>query len=489
MEGRSAGYLVGKHWTGPKGILEYSRVLASRQSTKLAWTRWAHTAVRALGYQAAIAAALATGGYYAVKYIKKKMMLSKRTRLYKPLKRKRQNDGDVQPRRLFNDTNQGYQQITNVRDRCGKKVNKTSKKLKLIGASMQNTIERFQRCSLTAKLGAYRLSYDKAAGTATTAGFPVYCFELTGVTNLSTMSGGVAAQKLLTPCPGLRLCQAGSTNATIPNYFFWGNDVTLSTAVPVYGRDADDAGDWGHWQTERSSRAQVSSVDPGNGNYMLPWGDKAMIEWVQASFLLYGAKSRPSSCTIEIVQFLDETYVPKVIARNHTDANYTIVDDDPTTVGIVGTSTGEIDKWNAFYTANTDNLVGNPIAKRGLSEYSWDKHTKSLYRRTFAFQPTVTTEGDSTGHQIKVNLKINVNKVCDYVEGPDFGGLVAEDLINANEWDIQGVGKAAPYCAKKGRVFLFVTATNIENSTAASNGETYPSFDLVLRRKMSRIQF
>lgn len=60
MEGYAPGVIAGRHWTGIKGIREYSNILKSRKKASLLWHGYGNRVARAFGARVGVGIAAAT---------------------------------------------------------------------------------------------------------------------------------------------------------------------------------------------------------------------------------------------------------------------------------------------------------------------------------------------------------------------------------------------------------------------------------------------
>jgi len=366
------------------------------------------------------------------------------------------------------DKGQGYTQLSRTNLYYGKKLDKTEKKLKLIGARMQRVVERWQKVDETAKLGKFPLDYN-TLGPDGNAQLPLYLFDLTCVPNharagdytIAAGAGTTILNDIVWPFPMRRLMKETGG----------GRFYTDARS----GRDHDNSGDKKEWLPER----YPTSVRE------LMAHDACLIEDIDIRLMLYGATARPSRVYVELWQFTDDGVTPASEYGFYNAAG--TVQFSTYAYGEPVNGDENADVWNNMWFSCTDGNLGNPIGKRGvkLSE----KPYNVLYRREFEFQPIDMQEKDQTGHQEEVRFKIDMNKVVGFVNNPEIGGqIVTDELDNPNEWDIAGNQKVRCFTVPKGRVYLVIRGSVMERTNTEELQPTVsPSFDLVVRRKRSQL--
>lgn len=361
----------------------------------------------------------------------------------------------------------GYQQKKRLRDSAGKKLNKTEKKLKMIGAKMQTYIDRFQgvadqiwtSTSGEQYPGYWPLGYYHNTNSTSEQSvyFPYYLMELNNAFK-NRQNGSI-----MTGCPFMRLIRYNGPTLVDPNFAF----------ENVNGRKRDDDGDIRQWSVERS---------PPTWDF--EWGDKMFIDNYDIRFQLYGARKVPQRLYVQLIQFVDEDLCPPVFASV----------DDGATAGTVRNTreavvTEETKKWNNFWISETDRLLGNPINKRGIKVSS--PTYEVLYSKIFDFEPVMTTEGDECPHNFQFELKYDYNKVVSFVESGDAGVQITNaELLKGNEWDVNTGNQTSVSCADRGRLFLKICAeapVNEFNYSSSKIADYFCSFDMIVRRKASKI--
>lgn len=457
---RISRFNLNERFTGPGRARLYTWV--SKQRTAAAWRTWATSAIRGAAFRAGAAGLAAGAAYYGYKYFRnKKRRMTEPYTVARKRSRVESGGGSTSYRQ---DAGANYLQLTHAKGYGGKKLSKTEKKLKLLGAHMNAQIERFQACSIAATNGYYPLNHVTV--NTNQLDLPVYLLDITSMVNFGTAAAG-GAQAAYVPSPLMRL------RADDSGGYSW--VIQQGTVTPSGTRSI--------WQIERSGRNQTLS----SGHNFISMGDKAMIEWIDFRMLLYGARSRPSSVTFQIVQFTDVDYVPYVSGQAAPGGADTILDTDNS---VAATDTPEYGKWQTFWDQVVSKLIGNPIGKRGMREYELNANARVLCSKTFDFQPIDSGEADTTGHQVDYHYFHRMNKVIDYTSDPQANALADDDAkINQNVYPVYLNNKLAPFCNKKGRVFAMWTGVNIQDSTGeGTQGNFGPSFDLICRRKTSIIR-
>jgi len=355
----------------------------------------------------------------------------------------------------------GYAQLTYDRVRAGKLLTKGSRLSKLVSSHTYDVVERFQHVTnLSSGAGAYSLNWDDSA--ATQNNLPVYLFDLTCVKNRTGDNVTISD-----PRPFTRLYR-NKTNVA--------QQVGAYYTVPVAGRNYDDSGNYEYWYPERQPNI-LSSIAT----------EKALIEWLDLRFVLYGARKTPSWIRLSIVQFMDEEQTPGAYADN---PNVPFVESGR----ITDPADPAYNKWQTSWQGAVDNLTGSTITTRDLKEQKLNLRVKQT--KLYKFNPTMTTESDISGHQVSVKMRYNMNKVCTYLEDPrSHAQLVTAEETNPNEWPVYDAAMYTAHPAPKGREFLMITGYCARPVSAYGTGtptpidaDFAPSFDMLIRRKRTHLR-
>lgn len=351
----------------------------------------------------------------------------------------------------------GYAQLTYDRAKCGKKLTRTDRVSKLVNSHTFDVIERFQNITnLSSGSGAYSLNWDDSGANQNS--LPMYLFDLTCLPN--KIGDNVTTSY---PQPFTRLYR-NKLNATLTAGAYYTNIVA--------GRNADDAGDSYLWQAEREPSLFTNRAH-----------ERALIEWCNLRFVLYGARKNPSWIKLQIVQFVEEDQVP---------GGYST---DP---AIVSTEAGRIlnvtdpnyNRWQTTWQGAVDQLTGSTIGIRDLKEQKLKLRVK--FSKMYKFNPTMTTESDVSGHQVSVNFNYAMNKVCSYVEDPRAHTEVSPvEEVNPNEFPVYDQHVYSSHTAPKGREFLMITGYTGKPVSAYGTGidaDFAPSFDMAIRRKRTHMR-
>lgn len=452
-----------------KALLKNHQAFA--RSTKFGIHRWlgrAAHAVSAVGGIGGLAAQAASNVVTGTKRVSRSMDLwdmpttKKRERKFLPnfvgrKKQKRMDHTAVEERRYD-------------KQHAGQRISSRRKQQKMLAAHLQTWISRFNACDADGlDAGWFSLSYNgtaPAAGQTSQYGMPLYLFDLTCVENFINPNTQY-------PCLSRRLVrQVANADIAIPaNQPF--------KTVLVGGQDKDNSAvATPCWQLER----RPGDFDP-------TVGARAMIEWIDIRLQITGAKKAPSKVWVEIWRFKDEGLCP-TMGYNTTSRNGQLslaayetaqAHLEPQPGGL-----DDYDRWQDFWISETDGLIGNTLSKRGQVKTS--DVCARMYSKCYEFTPTLTIENDTTGHQVQVRLFYDVNKIHSY----DVGGVAYKDVgvtdqANANFWDESGSTLNSIIPNGKGRKFLVIRGTCAKNITGLTAGDYDPSFDIIIRRKMSRL--
>lgn len=365
----------------------------------------------------------------------------------------------------------GYSQKKRVRDIAGRKLPKTEKKLKLLGAKMHTQIERWQACADQVYIhssseqfpGWFPLGYNLNPDLTDYATLPYFMFELNGAYRNYHKNGYYFHS------PMLRLVRGPAVNA--PFDFF-----------PIAARNSDNSSDQYVWTQERNGVNQWNIAEMNTG-------DSDFFDYFDIRMQLYGARKAPVKITVQLINFLDDDYSPPVWGGStnpQTTMPARLDDSAAQQTGLV------FDRWNNHWLAETDRLLGNTINKRGVK---MDRVYDVVYSKSFDFEPVMTTEGDEAPHNVQFELKYDYNKVVSYVQDSSAGlQIEPAEMIQANEWDVSSNGLHTGLVPNtKGRLFLKICADTPLNESVRPEGtkvcDWAGSFDLIVRRKRSRINF
>lgn len=359
--------------------------------------------------------------------------------------------------------NAGYTQLEYSRDVAGVRLNKVQRVMKSLAATIYGKIDRWQRLgNAESTEGVFQLSLQNDDPGQRTY-LPVYAFDLTSMDQYK----GASAY----PYPFARL------------YYDKGFDVFRWNYEQC--RNADDTSLIGSWTTEVGPRQT-----PTAGNTKATYA--SFIDWVDANFMIYGPRYFPSRVTISVVQFTDEFVCPTAaydfIPTNAQPGAY--VDTLPTSY------TGDDkENYNDFWVSFIDRLVRHPLAKKGKTKIG--SKMKTLYTKTFEFNPTSTTETDARGHQNMFRLRYNIDKVVRYDEDAAEAGLIPIDneIQDPDEYpQYDTANDVSTTCNRKGRVYLLISGfapVDTTTYTPPAGGNVawaHCSFDLQVRRKSNHVQ-
>jgi len=191
---------------------------------------------------------------------------------------------------------------------------------------------------------------------------------------------------------------------------------------------------------------------------------KTMLKSANIKLNCWGAKSKATQYTIQLVKFLDDDLVP-----SHD--------------GVLA-DVGISDKRTDFYQDLVKPLTFNPISKTGGA---FRNRMKVLRSETFIIQPNSADDGDTDPQTKTVSMFVMMNKIISYTEsatilGADEGAIPAtpSKLNDDSDYAVQGVNAFRPQTRPKNRIYLMIRASNYKLDAAETNVDT-PSFDLMVR--------
>lgn len=350
-------------------------------------------------------------------------------------------------RSVVEDPNQGgYRQRSKAYDKVGSRKKKNSKLLQILAGHLTPRIERYQdvdQDGLTQ--GKWPLNYYFDP-TADTIDLPCYLFELNSVANRDARNG------FSYPVIGNRLSRNPTDNFLFKHQF---------------GVDEEGVNPVVTWTDE----VQIGAFQAG---------DYSFIDWVDIRLLLYGASKTPVDINVEIVSFYDEHIRPWQWVASTTSAGGTQV---------LANGNGDQARFDEFWLDYITPHIGNPIGIRGDIKSKVGRRVH--FRKTFKFQPSMTTEGDPTPHQVEYKLFREFGRKFDYVDPLESGQVVNSDLAVPNEWTSStAISRNRCHPTNDDDLqYLMITAS--APKSAAYVGETVPewygSFDLIMRRKRTRL--
>lgn len=346
------------------------------------------------------------------------------------------------------------------KSRAGRfKVSWSKLEKKLVSSAVQTQYWRLQGLQVfdtaTATSGGYFNINSTNAGLVNQFYYPLYLMDVTATPNVST--NGVVVY------PGVmwRLTVDDRTTTT-GNYSFVGpanlQDKTGATYTPGINGTAENASQW-----QPENLPHITGIVP---NYP---GQRELLSWVQAKFLLYAPKNRPTRFLIQYVQLEDDWLCPDWTPGTGLDSS---------------TYVGE---RNAFW-----NAMSKPWCNHPLNSQDPKLSKKLKVIRTVldcVMEPKLTTEPaqDATttvGHMRTHVDFYKMNRKCVY----DWNDSVQTygDAVQMSYQQDKAINRSQVH--PKARVFLMIRAlSQYNNLTATLDPRFEPSFDLVLRKKTVHI--
>lgn len=246
-----------------------------------------------------------------------------------------------------------------------------------------------------------------------------------------------------------------------------GSNITWSNMVT----DTNNGAVGSNWNIE-STTGTASSF--GTSPYT-----KANLDYVEARLLCYGAANMATDFSIDLVQ-IKEDYMHPGFVTNTSNLNSNI--------------TSNADYANstiAVYESLLKPYVAHPL--NSINPRQAHSHFKVLKSIKFTLQPRLSNETDANvGHCKQVNLFWRANRTLKFDWGenlidPQLSGQVA----SAYKTWIGNNGMLQTSVVPKARVYLMVRATNPTNVNYGSSAPTVlltPSYDILLRQKLTQIE-
>lgn len=370
-----------------------------------------------------------------------------------------------------------YVKLTRTRRRLGRKLKKSSKLLKMVNASCQVVVQRFQKLSswdANMSPASTPLNFVQATADGQASSYPLYVFDMTSVANKVTIGNNSVTY----PNVLYRLFRNRAATTTDLTNFYYFNPTGCN------GLDQTGNNQVYTWLNERTPRANVFPMSAIN------------YDWFDIRLMLYGAKNIPSRVTVSLVQF-DPDFCPNYWTHTSSDATLGVPVGDEIAPFVGNEERAR--SWNEFWAGRVDRLVSHPMNKRDAYNM---KGIRVLHSETHNFNPIASTETDTRGHMKQVKLFQRVNRVMrlQWQRQAEFsaagtggagGGVPASDEADPNRWDavnpIPATSNAntgntdnqvAP--APRARIFLMIEASS---PNAAFDPLQHCSFDFLIRRK------
>lgn len=303
----------------------------------------------------------------------------------------------------------------------GRKTTAAQTALKLTRSQLETVLLRWNGVRPFDTRGYYWMT--NRVVTAGRRDLPLYMFDLTAL----SQNGGIS------PSPLVQLTQ-----------------ITATGVMAFDIKSGDGTGGAGALTSTLEVERAPSAVVP------FVAASKTMLKSANIKLNCWGAKSKATQYTIQLVKFLDDELVP-----NHDGA---------------AAVTGQTSKRTDFYQDLVKPLVFNPISKTGGA---FRNRMKVLRTESFIVQPNSADDGDTDPQVKTVSMFVAMNKIISYTEK---AVVIASDVNLADDSDyaVNGATQYLPQPRPKNRLYLMVRASNYKVDAAETNTDT-PSFDLSIR--------
>lgn len=351
------------------------------------------------------------------------------------------------------DPGAGYQQLTYAKKaHAGRKLSKRAVALRALQAQLLTKIDRYQGLTgLSTAAGFYPLS---SYNDANNVYLPYYVFDLSCLESNVATTGGTIYKGI----PMMRLQRVLLAGATA-NTWQWS----------VQTQDAGTGGGFNTWVVER----QPYASNTANAPY-----EKCMLNWADIRLVMTGATKYPSGIDVQIVKFYDDERQPPVFYNDGAVQ---------TLIGVPSQTDKSFAEYSRFWQSQVDNLSINPI---GMREQPADtKGVKVLKSARFTFQPTMSTETDTIGHQKVFKMFYEMNKVHSYRNPTELAAgdlLPAANQLNPTFYVSESTVSTCHVVPqhRTARTYLVIKGHTAASSNTAGD---FPSFDLMVRRKVTVI--
>lgn len=462
---------MGRHWTGVRGVREYSRVRASRLAGKLAWTRWARSFAGVVGRSALGAVGTVAGlgslayeGYMAYKRGRSRSrprltVSRKRSRSVSRPRSRSRSRSRVNVRRPVRVRRPTRRSVPRRRAIVGGAGEYNRKRVRFGRNQIMPAPRQFSKLlfhrrilqfrgvnPLNRNLEQYNGGYfdidsvliGSADANQWAQKLPCYVFCLNG-----TINNSVAAT------PGYRLGFSTSGN------FAW---------EPIVGRHNNLAQTV--WEREWASGTS------GSENAGIRFIEQ---KWYDCRLLLRNATAQPTVFTVSIVSFTQEHLDPFQIYSAGNQA--------------YGTEYQQADAkafWNGLVRAD----VSNPIVPSGVNTKTLSRMVVHKTARV-VMQPESTTDEDKFPKTHDLRLLFNDNRVYDYQEYSPAPGV---NQFDPSAWSDRTSASFRTLPIPRARKYLLIRAMDTTVSSSydpgvplgVDGGSTMantPSFDIVIRKK------
>lgn len=332
----------------------------------------------------------------------------------------------------------------------------------LVRANMNQMIWRFQTLSkIESGGGAQQLPLLQAGGAGTVINYPLVLYDLYALQNVYNGS-------TFNPIVGYKL--AGISETAGANVYF----TDLIGQLP----DGTSTGSPDYWQPESLSAANTFTQQSPLRSILT--------NWVQMKLLMYGTLTRATRFRVELIK-LKKDYL-------HPDWWPTGIEAEP--IGPGASEGNVITQRNAFWQYMLMPYISTPL---NVQDPMLHKQYKSVATICDVLvEPKLTTEPktdatdwptDSTGtavpHMRQHDFFMKMDKVCKYDWNE--GSVVGGGLTTYVPWQQSATQTVKTTVDPKQRVYLMIRAL-APSVGATFNVSNQPSFDILLRKKVTNIQ-
>lgn len=361
---------------------------------------------------------------------------------------------------------------------------------KILRTLVERTVFRWQQISPSfavgrGKMGLDCMKMDDTAGTkppyspdctlsAQNVKFlPYYVWDLTAVPNIKASDSST----VYLPYVSWRLGAKQDTVDGITQYYYrW---------FPTKGQGSGGGSSpnliqYYSYQTEQTDSNTFASSHNTR---------RCVLDWVDVSLNVYGARTAPTVVYVDVIQFPDGYGCPLGGASTLSSAATPIaqnmyfpdIDSD--------NFKQECDMSN-WWNQALDKAVTNPIMHFGARSGGAKSQPRILRRQTIVIDPANNFEEDSDGHKRTVHIRLPVGRQCNYLwnRGNTLTGTAGDITDGAPDFNTIS-GYYDCYVDPKARLFLRVWAKDYVGSGLNTDPLTestvnHASFDIMIRKQM-----
>jgi len=176
------------------------------------------------------------------------------------------------------------------------------------------------------------------------------------------------------------------------------------------------------------------------------------LEWVQVKMLAYCPSGQVTKYDVKVIQLLDEVTAP---------------DQSP-----------PVDYANAFWQSAVKPFACSPL---DTGSVKYGRKMKVLHSQSFIMEPKESGEIGESNHYRNIEIFLRLNKVCrfDWDQNDRMGLL--DGTTQAN------VGSNRTTVKQTDRVFLMIRAQAGFHNVLAPEFSKHPSYDIMIRKKISQL--